>query len=289
MLKPGAVIHVVAPAGAVDGSRIEAGADVLRGWGYRVELDASVGASCRYLAGSDQVRLESLRRAARAAEVEGGAVWMARGGFGLARLLPSLLADPLPPVPFLGFSDGTVWLNHHRGPAIHAPVLNSMVGHIDEGSLDHLRRVLTGEKPPLIGTSWVPGEASGGIVGGNLCVLASLAGTPGALNSQGCIVALEDLGEAPYKIDRLLTQLGQSGAFDGAVGFALGTFLGAEPPAGSDWTLRDVLLEHLAPLCVPVLGDLPFGHGTVNHAFGLGAGWIGGGELRWGMTEHLYD
>lgn len=276
-------IRVVAPSGAVDPERVAAGADVLRGWGYQVDVHPAVPARHRYLAGDDAVRLSALREAAAAAAGDGGAVWMARGGYGLSRLLPALLASPLPPVPVVGFSDGTVLLNHHAGPCVHGPVINSLIGHADKESLAHLRAVLRGETPPLAGTAWLPGEASGRLVGGNLCVLASLAGTPGALRADGCIVALEDTGEAAYKVDRLLTQLIQAGAFDGVRGFALGTFDGADAPEGADWTLRDVLLERLAPLGVPVLGGLPFGHGRANRAFRFGPAHIDGHQLAWGI------
>lgn len=282
MLKPGGSVHVVATSGVIDVERIEAGADVLRGWGFEVDIDPATTARHRYLAGDDTTRLVALRRAAAAAWADGGAVWMARGGYGLSRLLPDLLERPLPPVPFIGFSDGTVLLNHHAGPALHAPVINSLIGHADKESLAHLRAVLAGERPPLSGQSWVPGSASGRLVGGNLCVLASLAGTSGALRAAGCIVALEDTGEAAYKVDRLLTQLIQGGTFEGALGFALGTFDGADAPEGSDWSVRDVLIERLAPLGVPVLGGLPFGHGRANRAFRFGDARIEGERLIWG-------
>lgn len=283
MLAQGSCIHVVAPSGVVDIERMAAGSEVLRSWGYRVQLDAEIGERHRYLAGDDAGRLRALRRAASAAAADHGAVWMARGGYGLARLLPELLAVPLPRVPFVGFSDGTALLNHHPGPALHAPVVNSLLAHADRASLAHLQAVLAGETPPLDGESWLPGEAEGRIVGGNLCVLASMAGTPGALRAAGCIVALEDTGEVPYKVDRLLTQMIQSGAFEGVKGFALGTFDGADAPEGADWALRDVLLERLSPFGVPVLGGLPFGHGRANRAFLFGPGRIEGGALRWGL------
>lgn len=276
-------IRVVAPSGAVDPERVAAGADVLRGWGYQVDVHPAIAARHRYLAGDDAPRLSALREAASAAAADGGAVWMARGGYGLSRLLPELLARPLPPVPLVGFSDGTVLLNHHRGPCVHGPVINSLIGHADKESLAHLRAVLSGAAPALTGTPWLAGTASGRLVGGNLCVLASLAGTPGALRAAGCIVALEDTGEAPYKVDRLLTQLVQSGAFDGVRGFALGTFDGADAPEGADWNVRDVLLERLAPLGVPVLGGLPFGHGRANRAFRFGPARIDGDQLTWGL------
>jgi muramoyltetrapeptide carboxypeptidase len=277
-LKAGSRIRVVAPSGVVDPARIEAGAEVLRGWGYDVEIDPQAFERFRYLAGPDPARLEALRRAAREAD----AVWMARGGYGFARLIPDLLADPLPPVPFIGFSDGTVMLNHHAGPALHAPVINGLSGHTDPESMAHLRAVLAGETPDLVGESVIAGSARGPIVGGNLCVLASMVGTPAQVRTEGCIVALEEVGEAPYKVDRLLTQCIQSGALDGAVGFALGSFTGADAPPGSDWQVLDVLLGQLSPLGVPIVAGLPFGHGTRNHAFALGPGSIEAGTLRWG-------
>ncbi len=288
MLTPGTCIHIVAPSGAVDVERVEAGAAVLRSWGYAVEVAPEIRARERYLAGADAVRLRSLRAAADRALLTAGAVWMARGGYGLSRLLPELLHRPLPSVPFIGFSDGTVLLNHHRGVALHAPVVNSLIGHADRESLVHLRRVLGGEVPPLQGTLWVGGEAEGRLAGGNLCVLASLAGTPGAFRGSGCIVALEDTGEAPYKVDRLLTQLIQSGAFLGVRGFALGTFdngpggeVGARTDAERDAT-REVLLERLSGFGVPILGELPFGHGRANRAFRFGPARIIEDRLVWG-------
>jgi muramoyltetrapeptide carboxypeptidase len=279
-LKAGSRIRVVAPSGVVEPTRIEAGAEVLRSWGYDVEIDPQAFERFRYVAGSDGARLDALRRAAHEAD----AVWMARGGYGLARLIPELLANPLPPVPFIGFSDGTVLLNHHVGPALHAPVINGLSGHTDPESMAHLRAVLEGETPDLVGESVIAGSARGPIVGGNLCVLASMVGTAAQVRTAGCIVALEEVGEPPYKVDRLLTQLIQSGGFEGAVGFALGSFTGADAPAGADWRALDVLIDQLAPFGVPIVAGLPFGHGACNRAFELGPGALKGATLRWGAV-----
>lgn len=279
-LAPGATVHVVAPSGAIDPARIQRGADTLRDWGYRVVIDPQVGQRWRYLAGADEARLEALHRAASQSD----AVWMARGGYGLARLLPALQANPLEPVPFLGFSDGTAWLNHHRGPAVHAPVINGLSGHTDAASMAHLRAVLDGATPPLQGRALVGGRAEGRLIGGNLCMLASLAGTPAQVDAKGAIVALEEVGEAPYKVDRLLTQLIQCGALDGVVGFALGTFTGADAPPDAQWTVEDVVLDRLRPLGVPIVAGLPFGHGPENHAFTLGPAALDGAALHWGLT-----
>lgn len=271
MLPHAARIAVIAPSGAFDPARLERGLARLRAWGYRPEVLPGVGHPHRYLANTDAARLDDLRAALSGSY---DAVWMARGGYGMARLLRDLDLDACADVPFLGFSDGTALLDtlaaRHR-QAWHAPVLTSVGDICDEASLTHLQRCLAGEgMPPMAGSAMVSGVATGVVRGGNLCVLASLCGTPWQLRAQGAIVALEEVGEAPYKVDRLLRQLLDSGALDGARGVALGDFLGAEPPAGAAWSLQDVLRDALAPLDVPVVTGLPFGHGARNLAFPMG-------------------
>ncbi len=281
MLPVGARIAVVSPSGNFDPARLEKGLEVLRGWGYRPELLPGMGRSHRYLAGTDAVRLADLSRALR-----GGwdAVWAARGGYGLTRLLGGLPWEELAGVPFIGFSDASSLLNvlAARGaPALHAPVLHSLADLCDDPSREHLRRLLAGEPvAPLEGRILRSGTAEGPLVGGNLCVIASLCGTRWQLRAHACIVVLEEVSEPPYKVDRLLSQLLDSGCLDGVSGVALGTFLGAEAPEGAAWTVLEVLDELLAPLGVPVLADLPIGHGTANRAFQLGrSAKIAGGRL----------
>jgi muramoyltetrapeptide carboxypeptidase len=271
MLPEGARIAVVSPSGNFEPERLERGLELLRAWGYRPELLPGVGRRHRYLAGTDAERLGDLARALR-----GGwdAVWAVRGGYGVNRLLDRLPWDELGYAPFLGFSDGTGLLNAlaARGrPAVHAPVLTHLGDTADAESRAHLRALLAGEPlAPLAGRRLRRGSAAGPLVGGNLCVLASLCGTPWQLRGKGCIVVLEEVGEAPYKVDRLLTQLIGAGCLDGVAGVALGSFLGADPPAGADWTMLEVLDELLAPLGAPVLAELPIGHGAANRAFRVG-------------------
>jgi muramoyltetrapeptide carboxypeptidase len=282
MLPVGARIAVVSPSGIYDPVRLEAGLDVIRGWGYRPELLPGVGRQHRYLAGTDAVRLADLERALR-----GGwdAVWVARGGYGLSRLLGQLPWDELGAAPFIGFSDASGLLNAlaARGrPAVHGPVLNSLADLCDAPSREHLRALLAGEPlPPLHGQVLHKGSVEGPLVGGNLCVLASLCGTPWQLRARACVLLLEETNEAPYKIDRLVTQLLDSGCLDGVAGVVFGTMLGAQPPEGADWTMNDVIHDLLAPLGVPVLTGLPIGHGPENRAFRVGGHVrLSGGRLE---------
>ncbi|MDP2316086.1 MAG: LD-carboxypeptidase [Pseudomonadota bacterium] len=272
MLPVGARIAVVSPSGIFDPVRLEAGLAVVREWGYRPELLPGVGRRHRYLAGTDAVRLADLERALR-----GGwdAVWAARGGYGLSRLLGGLPWAELGGAPFIGFSDASGLLNVLAAsgrPAVHGPVLNSLADLCDPPSRDHLRALLAGDRlPPLHGRVLRSGRAEGPLVGGNLCVLASLCGTPWQLRARACILLLEEVNEAPYKIDRMLTQLIDAGCLDGVAGVVFGSLLNADAPEGADWSMDDVLVDLLAPLGVPVLAGLPVGHGPANRAFRVGA------------------
>lgn len=285
MLPPGARIAVVSPSGQHDPARLESGLNVLREWGYAPVLLPHSGDRWRYLAGTDDARLSDLQLAFSGSF---DAVWLSRGGYGLARLLPRLDVSTLAPVPFLGFSDATAALNHFARlgrPAVHAPVLHSLADLASEATRNALRTLLRGDTPAAwTGRELAAGVASGPMVGGNLCVLAAACGTPFQLDAQGAIVVLEDLGEVPYKLDRLLTQCIQAGAFAGAVGFALGEFLGAAPPADADWTLDDIFRDTLGPLGVPVIAGVPVGHAAENHAWRLRApALLEAGRLHMGI------
>jgi muramoyltetrapeptide carboxypeptidase len=265
VLAPGARIAVVAPSGAYDPARLQRGQDVLDAWGYRPERMPGCGSAWRYLAGSDAARLNDLERAFSG---EYDAVWMARGGSGLGRLLRQLRFDGLAPVPLLGFSDGTALLNPLAAlgrPAVHAPVLTHLGDTADEASRARLRDLLAGTAAPLEGLRpLVPGRAHGPVRGGNLCVLASLCGTPWQLDARGAIVLLEEVGEAPYRVDRMLRQLLDSGSLEGAAAIVVGELQGARPPDGADWTMDDVLRDCLGGLGIPVHVDAPVGHGARN-------------------------
>ena len=99
-------------------------------------------------------------------------------------------------------------------------------------------------------------------------MLASLCGTPWQLEARGCILLLEEVGEPPYRVDRMLQQLKSAGCLDGVVGVVVGSFSGFEAGDGADWGLRELVCEAVE---TPVLGGLPVGHGTENHAFVYGA------------------
>lgn len=279
LLPAGSRVAVVAPAGVFDPARLRVGMDLLRAWGLEPVPAPNLDRRHRYTAGTHEERRADLRWALGSDEVQGA--WFARGGYGTVHLLPEALAALRDERPIIGFSDATALFcalqGQGRGGRVHGPVLHSLGDLVDEDSRGALRGLLLEGRRAELPGRWLlgpPGAVEGPLLGGNLCVLASLCGTPWAMRARGAIVLLEDIGEPPYKVDRMLTQLRLAGCLEGAVGIALGTFTGCEPPAGADWTLEQVLADLLAPLGLPVVAGLPVGHGAANRA------WLHGRRVR---------
>ncbi len=279
LLRPGSRVGIIAPSGVFDPERLERGMALIASWGLVPVPAPALGRRFRYLAGSIEERRADLRWGLSAPDLD--AVWMARGGFGMVHLLDGLDALSLDRRPIIGFSDATALfcaLDRRRaGLRVHGPVLQSLADLADADSQEALRALLMeGRRAHLPGTlvAGPAGPVRGRLVGGNLCMLASLAGTPWALDARRAVVLLEDVGEVPYKIDRTLMQLLHSGGFAGARAVVLGSFTGCPVPEGADWTLLQVLVERLSPLGVPILAELPVGHGSRNRA------WVHGGQVR---------
>jgi len=277
-LRPGDVVRVIAPSGPVPREAFEAGLAVLSAR-YRVLYDDGVFARQGYLAGSDDRRLAEL--VAALADAESGAIFMARGGYGLMRILPFL--DPAAlaarPRPLVGFSDGTALLGFAARAcltAVHGPVLTQL-GNLSGDDQRALFRVLEEPGPgPLLGglDELMPGRARGRLLGGNLEVFSRLVGTPYLPDVDGAILFFEDLSERPYRVDRLITYLDLAGVFGRASGVIIGDFSSCREPeatrAGSP-TAEEVLVERLGRLAIPVVLGGAFGHGTRNVALPYGA------------------
>ncbi|MBB2946710.1 muramoyltetrapeptide carboxypeptidase [Actinoplanes lutulentus] len=249
-LRNGDVVALVAPAGPVQEGQAEDAARILRGWGLRVRFGRYALGERGFLSGTDDERLADLNDALRDPEVRG--VVCLRGGYGSQRIAERVDFDAVRADPklFLGFSDIT---------ALHAAFWCETGLATVHGSVtaDGVREVLmTGEPVVVHGLAGESGKVTGTLLGGNLTMLATNAGTPHQLDLTNAILLLEEVGEAPYRIDRMLTQLQRSGALDGVAGIALGQFLPHEP-------------EELR-LGVPMLRGLEIGHGDRQVAVGLG-------------------
>ncbi len=270
-LRPGARIHIVAPSGPVPEERFTAGLAAFQAHvAGEFSLAPNLAARAGYFAGDDRSRVAALQAALADPEID--AVVCARGGYGLTRIVGLLDPARLAAAPRLlvGFSDVTALLAWARVGAglvgVHGPVITQMAGLAAE-DLERLARMLAGEDPGALsaetGTILHGGCVEGPLIVGNLEVLRSLVGTRFMPELAGCILALEEVGERPYRIDRALTQLLTSGALRGVRGVAVGQLHACEEPAGGNPDSPDaeaVVLERLGALGVPVVTGFPFGH-----------------------------
>jgi muramoyltetrapeptide carboxypeptidase len=272
-LRPGDRVAVVAPSSPVPDSDLWRGLAWLRGR-YRLKVTPRVLDRRGYLAGDDAPRARELERALSDPEVK--AVVATRGGYGVMRLLEALDLRALlrRPVWIVGFSDITV---------LHALAWAEGVASIHGVHVGALA-----DAEPVVRASWMAalerprarrewtgltivhrGEAQGPLVGGNLTLLVAMAASGRLALPEGCILALEDVTERPYRVDRMLTALRLGGHLDRVAGIVLGGFDQCDP--GPDGVLvTDVLAERTRGLGIPVLSGAPFGHRTHNESFVMG-------------------
>ncbi|WP_370415773.1 LD-carboxypeptidase [Streptomyces fradiae] len=279
-LRPGARVAVVAPSGPIPEERLRAGLDILRGW----DLDPVVAPhvldthpTIGHLAGTDADRAHDLTEAWCDPEIS--AVLCARGGYGAQRMVDLLDWDAMRaagPKVLVGYSDITAL--HEAFAArlglatLHGPMVATEVFLKDARTQESLRATLFEPESvcPLglesAGTL-VPGRAHGVTLGGCVSLLAADLGTPHARGSaRGGLLLLEDVGEEPYRLDRILTQLLRSGWLDGVAGIGLGSWAECEPYE----EVRAVLADRLGGLGVPVVEELGFGHASTALTVPLG-------------------
>ncbi|MDI3417373.1 S66 peptidase family protein [Streptomyces luteolus] len=293
-LVPGDRVAVVAPSGPVPEDRLKAGLDVLRGW----DLDPVVAphvltghGRMTYLAASDRQRADDLEQAWCDPSV--AAVFCARGGYGAQRMVDLLDWGALRaagPKVFVGYSDITAL---HEAFAVrlglatlHGP-MPATTDFLDTArARDHLRATLFAPESTRTITGLpgvaplVPGRARGVTLGGCIALLAADLATPtGRPSARGGLLCLEDTGEEPYRLDRILTQLLRSGWLDGVAGVLLGSWAECGPYE----EVRAVLADRLGPLGVPVVEEFGFGHcaGALTVPLGVRAELdADAGELR---------
>jgi len=279
-IKPGARVALVAPAGplkipadldrAIENSR-------MLGW------EAVVGKHARerhaYFAGADDLRLADLNSALRDDSID--VVWCLRGGYGAMRLLDGFDYDALRrrPKAVIGYSDITAFhcaIALRCGLAsIHGPTARGKLTAFTERSL---RAAVTRSGDPCgdapAAKTLVSGRARGHLVGGNLALLSALHGTPYQPKYAGAILVLEDVNEAPYRIERMLLQLRLSGALQSCAGLAFGSFTNTseteDASLGGTRSLDDILQEAAEIVGVPAIRGIPMGHISDQWSLPLG-------------------
>ncbi|MFM7407892.1 MAG: LD-carboxypeptidase [Cuspidothrix sp.] len=274
-LQPGDLLRVIAPSGALrEFEAFNQGIEIWRSHGYRVEINNNLDNRHGYLAGTDTHRRQHLAAAWNDPECRG--ILCARGGFGSTRILEDWTwqQNTADPKWLIGFSDVTalLWSLYNAGIcSLHSPVLTTLPNEL-EWSIQRLFDIVEGRAiAPLKGQGWGGGTVTGALLPGNLTVATHLLGTPLLPNLDGIILAFEDVTEAPYRIDRMLTQWRLSGLLSKVRGIALGGFTKCEAPANvPSLTIEEVLQDRLSDLNIPIVSDLPFGHDSPNAALPVG-------------------
>ncbi|YCK36822.1 S66 peptidase family protein [Actinomadura sp. ATCC 39365] len=274
-MQQGDTVAIVMPSGPPSPVLFGRGVERLEALGLKVVAGTHVldRQDLDYLAGQDAARAADLQAAWCDPAVS--VVFCGRGGYGAARLLDLLDWDAMRaagPKVLVGSSDITALHNAFAielgVPTLHGPMTACDTIAAEQGpeprSWESLRAALAGESATVRGDRvLVPGRAEGVLTGGNLSLLASMCGTRYQPSFDGKLVLLEDIGEEPYRIDRMLTQLLQAGAFEGVRGIALGSWVDCGDP-------YPVLADRLVPLGVPVVAGLPVGHGSPQMSVWLG-------------------
>ncbi len=288
LLREGATVSLIAPGSPIVADKVEKSLANLKALGFQVKEGQFWKEKHGFLAGTDEQRLADLHRAFEDPETE--AVWCARGGYGCSRLLHQIDFQLIKknPKPLIGYSDITalhIAIHQKTGlVTFHGPVAAS---DYPENTLAHLKAVLMQGTIPyplnfpspeeqLPGSEYLPfvirtGKAQGPLTGGNLSLLSAMAGTPWAPKFKGKLVFMEDIGEQPYRIDRMLTQLLDATDLKEAAGIALGVFSDCQPKGeSSTFSLTDTLRLRLQNLQMPIAYGFPFGHVAHQATFPMG-------------------
>ena len=275
----GDTIGLVAPGGHTDDAAIARAVAKIEQLGFRVRQGANLRAVHGNYGGSVQQRCDDLHAMFRDPDVK--AIWCIRGGSGCISLLSSLdyrLMRAHPKI-LIGYSDITALhlaIHRHAGlVTFHGPVagstllMNPQPSYTIPMALENADRALT--EPHFAVRTATHGQATGRLTGGNLSMVSALAGTPYAADFRKALLFIEEVNEAPYRIDRWMTQLDLSVGFRHAAGVMVGICENCVPNDGElSLTLDETLALHLKPLVVPAVSGYSFGH--IRHQFTLPVG-----------------
>ncbi len=275
-LQPGDLVAIAAPGSAFDRAAFTRGTEFIAAQGYRVTWRADITTRAGYFAGDDDRRAAELNSWLRDPDVR--AILFARGGYGTSRIVERLDFKALRrrPKAIAGFSDLTVLLlaaTQLAGiAAFHGPmVAGAGKGRDGERDLARLLALLAGKPGPRAHRglrTLRPGCVRAPVTGGNLSLLAHSVGTPFEVATRGRILFVEEIGEAPYRIDRMVRQLQLAGLFREVAGVVLGQFSGIKP--GDRRAVAGLFLEALGGRAVPVAAGFPAGHDSPNRALPFG-------------------
>jgi muramoyltetrapeptide carboxypeptidase len=281
-LKKGDTLGIIAPGSFIDESELEESVENLEDLGFKTYYTGNILERYGYLAGTDKQRVEDINHMFGNEQVAG--IVCARGGWGCNRILPDIDYELIKnnPKVLVGYSDITsllfgiysrTGLVTFHGPVGISTFNDFSVGYLEKMIMDDTTGLellpaeenLEKENDAYKIYTLSKGKAEGELIGGNLSIAASLVGTPYDVDYSNKLLYLEDIGEEPYRIDRMLTELILAGKLDKVNGIILGVFVDCEvkknkPSFSESLTLKEVFIDRLAGLGVPVIYGMPFGH-----------------------------
>ena len=284
-LKPGDTIGITCPAGFITLQEIQPAMIQMVEWGFNIKVGDTVGKKDYTFGGTDEERARDFQQMLDDPKVK--AIMCARGGYGFVRIIDKLNFTKLAAHPkwIIGFSDVTVLhchLNRNFGIAsIHSKMCNSFPDDWNKAepiqieTILSIKQALTGQKMKYtapVNPQNKPGRADGVLIGGNLKMIETLAGTKSDLRTTNKILFVEDTGEYLYSIDRMFWNLKRTGKLEKLAGLIVGGFKIKPDDPGEEFgrTVQDIVLERVKEYNYPVCFDFPVGHQRNNYALKCG-------------------
>ena len=279
------MIGITAPAGYITLDEIRPSMLLMESWGYQMKVGDTIGKRDFTFGGTDEERAKDFQQMLDDPNLK--AIMCARGGYGAVRIIDKLNWDKFKQKPkwIIGFSDVTVFHSHLdknlKIASIHSKMCNSFPDDwskaepIQIETIESIHQALDGTQMKYTAPGNIynkTGTAEGSLIGGNLKMLETLAGTPSDLNTAGKILFIEDTGEYMYNIDRMLWNLQRTGKLSKLKGLIVGGFKVKVDEGDDDFgrTLQDVVLEKVRKYDYPVCFDFPVGHQRNNFALKCG-------------------
>lgn len=277
-LKAGDQVAIVAPSGKLDSDNLDQAIALLESWDLKVVLGKYVWNTHFSFAAKDEQRIEDFQHALDHSEIK--AIFCARGGYGVTRIVDKISFERFKTSPkwVIGFSDITAFHTHLHTlgfQSLHSCMPSQYHGRCTYDSVETIRKALF-EQPSSLNSLPNPtnrvGEAEGTLVGGNLCLLNDVIGTPSDFNTEGAILFLEEINEPLYAIDRMFTHLYRLGKLENLAGLVIGD-LDTKPNNGNEFGLaiEEIVMEKVGDYPYPVGFNFPIGHRPHNLAVVCGA------------------
>lgn len=275
-MKDSSVIHVVAPAGAVNKINLSRGLAYLSGMNFLLKPGKSVFKAHGYFAGSDSDRLTDLQLALD--DSKALAIWIARGGYGCTRIMDTIRWTRFLKKPswLIGFSDITtlhIHLSNHNIPSIHGPMVAQAADPVHKEAVDLVTSILNNDFPDYLLRSNKnnrPGKVKAPVTGGNLTLICSTIGTASEIITENKILFIEEVGEAAYRIDRMMVQLKRAGKLKKLKGLIVGHMTDITHEGEFGQSVSDIILYHTKEYAFPICFDFPAGHEAPNMPLILG-------------------